>query len=395
MVDISKIKKIAVVGAGTMGREIAQVALMAGFEKVFLFSRSIETINKAKNFIENGLKKLESKGQLGQGTNPEKLMKKLVLSRDLEKTVEDADFVIESVPENMDLKKEVFKKLGTYAPRDAILATNTSTMSITEIAEASGRADKVIGMHFFTPIVVLRLIEVIKGAKTSQETFDIGIAIGEKFPALKGKRYIARIEKESPGFIVNRLTIGTSLYLNWLVDIAMEKGISIESIDNDLVTYPALGPFAKWDYFGIDVICDTHDYFTKHLSPEFAPGKTLTKLLKEGNLGKKTGKGLYEWKEGKHVSKTAEKANLFNIELYYAIQLNEGCKLLEEGIVSGYKIIDDTMLAGMDMPGPFGAGKNKYREWSKLLEEFSKESGLQYPKPCKLMASGEFIKMKK
>ena len=177
--------------------------------------------------------------------------------------------------------------------------------------------------------------------------------------------------------------------------MAMEKGIPIEKIDNDVATYPALGPFAKWDYFGIDVICDTHGYFVKHLSPEFTPGKTLKKLLTEGNLGKKTGKGLYEWKEGKHVSKTTKKADIFNAELYYAIQLNEGCKLLEEGIVSGYKIIDDTMLAGMDMPGPFGAGKKKYREWSKLLEEFSKESGLQYLKPCKLMASGDFIKMKK
>ena len=395
MVDIAKIKKIAVVGAGTMGREIAQVALMAGFEKVFLFDKSIEAMNKANEFVEKGLKKLDSKCQLEEGKNPEQLMKNLILCGDIEETIEDADFVIEAVPENMDLKKEVFRQLGTFAPDYAVLATNTSTMSITEIAEASGRADKVIGMHFFTPIVVLRLIEVIKGAKTSQESFEIGIAIGQKFPALKGKRYIARIEKESPGFIVNRLTIGTSLYLNWLVDMAMEKGIPIESIDNDVAPYPALGPFAKWDYFGIDVICDTHGYFVKHLSPEFTPGKTLTKLLKEGNLGKKTGKGLYEWKEGKHVSKTGKKANLFNIELYYAIQLNEGCKLLEEGIVSGYKIIDDTMLAGMDMPGPFGAGKKKYREWSKLLEEFSEESGLQYVKPCKLMSSGEFIKMKK
>lgn len=395
MVDISNIKKIAVVGAGTMGREIAQVALMAGFEKVFLFSRSIETLNKANDFIQKGLIKLESKGKLDEGMNPEQLMDKLILFRDIEKAIENADFIIESVPENMDLKKEIFRVLGTYSPDHAILATNTSTMSITEIAEASGRADKVIGMHFFTPIVVLRLIEVIKGSKTSQETFETGVAIGEKFPALKGKRYIAKIEKESPGFIVNRLTIGTSLYLNWLVDMAMEKGIPIEKIDNDVATYPALGPFAKWDYFGIDVICDTHGYFVKHLSPEFTPGKTLKKLLTEGNLGKKTGKGLYEWKEGKHVSKTTKKADIFNAELYYAIQLNEGCKLLEEGIVSGYKIIDDTMLAGMDMPGPFGAGKKKYREWSKLLEEFSKESGLQYLKPCKLMASGDFIKMKK
>ncbi len=394
MADISYIKKIAVVGAGTMGREIAQVALMAGFEKVFLYSRSIETITKAKNFIENGLKKLKSKGALDEGVTPELLMKNLILNRDIEKTVENADFVIESVPENMNLKQEIFKKLGNFAPKHAILATNTSTMSITKIAEASGRADKVIGMHFLTPIVVLRLIEVIKGAHTSQETFDTSITLGKKFPALKGKRYIAKIEKESPGFIVNRLTIGTSLYLNWLLDMAMEKGIPVETIDNDVVSYPAIGPFAKWDYFGIDVVCDTHNYFAKELSPEFTPGKTLRTLLKEEKLGKKTGKGLYEWKEGKHIINSDEKANLFNLELYYAIQLNEGCKLLEEGIVSGYKVIDDSMIAGMDMPGPFGAGKRNYKEWTKLLDDFAHRSGLEYLKPCNLMKSGAFINMK-
>ena len=395
MVNVSNIKSIAVVGAGTMGREIAQDALMAGFEMVFLYSRSIETLNKAKEFIENGLKKLYSKNQLKEGISPDSLMKNLTLSRDIKQTVENADFIIESVPENMDLKKEIFQKLGNFAPNRAILATNTSTMSITEISKASGKPEKVIGMHFFTPVVVLRLIEVIKGAYTSQETFDLGVAIGQKFPALKGKRYIAKIEKESPGFIVNRLTIASSLYLNWLVDMAREKGIPIEKVDNDVVTYPALGPFAKWDYFGIDIVCDTHNYFVEHLSPEFNPGSTLKKLLKEGNLGKKTGKGLYVWKEGRPIIESQEKANLFNMELYYAIQLNEGCKLLEDGIVNSYKTIDDTILAGMDMPGPFSAGKRKYIEWTKLLEKFSEESGIQYIKPCKLMSSGAFLKMKK
>ena len=394
MIDVSEIRRIAVVGAGTMGREIAQDALMAGFEKVFLYSRSLETLNKARGFIENGLSKLYSKNQLDDGISPDSLMKNLTLYKDLKQTVESADFIIESVPENMDLKKEIFQKLGKFAPQYAILATNTSTMSITEISKASEKPEKVIGMHFFTPVVVLRLIEVIKGAYTSQETFDIGVAIGQKFPALKGRRYIAKIEKESPGFIVNRLTIASSLYLNWLVDMTKKKGIPIEQVDNDVVTYPALGPFAKWDYFGIDIVCDTHNYFAEHLSPEFTPGTTLKNLLKEGNLGKKTGKGLYEWKEGKHIIESQEKANLFNMELYYAIQLNEGCKLLEDGIVNNYKTIDDTMLAGMDMPGPFSAGKRKYLEWTKLLEKFSEESGIQYLKPCKLMASGEFIKMK-
>jgi len=268
-------------------------------------------------------------------------------------------------------------------------------MSITKIAEASNRPQQVIGMHFFTPIPVLRLIEVIKGEKTSNKTFEIAIEVGKKLPALKGKRYIAKIEKESPGFIVNRLTIASSLLLNWLLDVATEKAIPYEKVDNDFATSPDLGPFAKWDYFGLDVVCDTMYYFSRTISPEFKPGKTLTNLLKEGNLGRKTGKGIYEWSEGKPITKYEGKAELSNPEVYYAIQLNEGCRLLEEGIVSNYKTIDDTMLAGMDMPGPFNAGKKNYERWTKMLESFAKESGIDYLKPTKLMATGAFIQLKK
>jgi 3-hydroxyacyl-CoA dehydrogenase len=267
-------------------------------------------------------------------------------------------------------------------------------MSISKIAEASNRPQQVIGMHFFTPIPVLRLIEVIKGEKTSNETFETAIEIGKKLPALKGKRYIAKIEKESPGFIVNRLTIASSLLLNWLLDEATDKAIPYEKVDNDFVSPPELGPFAKWDYFGLDVVCDTMDYFSRTISPEFKPGKTLNRLLKEGNLGKKTGKGIYEWNKGRPVIKYKEKAGLSNQEYYYAIQLNEGCRLLDEGIVSNYKTIDDTMLAGMDLPGPFGPGKKNYKKWAKMLEELSDKTHIAYLKPCNLMKSGEFINMR-
>lgn len=393
MTEVNWINYAAVIGAGTMGREIAQVSLMAGFEKVFLFSRTQKTLDIALNFIENGLHKMESKGLVDKGAT-NNLLKNLVLVRDIEKAVENADIVIESVPENMDLKREIFSKLGKYAPKRSILATNTSTMSISKIAEASDRPQQVVGMHFFTPIPVLRLIEIIKGEKTSIKTFETAIEIGKKFPALKGKRYIAKIEKESPGFIVNRLTITSSLLMNWLLDQATEKGIPYEKIDHDFVDPPALGPFAKWDYFGLDVVRDTLNYFSKTISPEFKLGKTITKLLKEGNLGRKTGKGIYEWHEGKPITKHEGKAGLGSNELYYAIQLNEGCRLLEEGVVSSYKTIDDTMLAGMDLPGPFGPGKRNYKKWSQLLEELSAQSGIKYLQPCELMKSGEFVKMR-
>ena len=396
MVNISNINTFAIIGAGTMGHEIAQVALMAGFENVILNDLTIEVINNAANKIESNLEKLETKGLLRQGSTTDLLMKNLNNELNLKKAVSDADFIVEAIPEKMKLKQELFKQLGQYSPKHAILATNTSTMSITKIAANSGRPDKVVGMHFFTPIVVLRLIEVIKGEKTSEETMNTAIAVGKKLPALKGEKYIARIEKESPGFIVNRLIISGGMYFNWLLDYAMEKGIPIENIDADIGSLQDLGPFAKWDYLGLDIIYNVLKYFEDVLSPDFAPGEVLTNLFNEGNLGRKTGKGIFEWTDdGKLKAIVKEKANLLNMDLFFALQLNEGCKLLEEGIVSGYKVIDDTMFAGMDMPGPFGPGKRNYEKWANLLEEFVQKTGKQYFKPCELMKSGGFLKMRK
>ncbi|MFX1259070.1 MAG: 3-hydroxyacyl-CoA dehydrogenase family protein [Promethearchaeota archaeon] len=395
MIDKDDINNITILGAGVMGREIAQVALMAGFRKVISYSRSQETLNKAVNFIERGLQKMESKAKLKEGFTANLLMKNLSLERNVEKAVENADFVIESVPEIMELKQEIFNKLGKNAPKNAILATNTSTMSITKIAENSGRPDKVLGMHFFTPVPVLRLIEIVKGKFTSDETINTALEVGKRFPALRGERFLPVIQKETPGFIVNRLNISTNLYLNWLLDYATEKNIPLEQIDAESEDISPLGVFARWDYFGLDTIYNVLTYFAQNLSQEFAPGKILKKLVKEGNLGKKTGKGLYEWREDKPILDKSKKAGIFDTELYIAIQLNEGCRLLEDDVIPNYTIIDETMLAGMGKPGPFSMGITNYQKWAKLLDDFSEKSGIKYLKPCQLMKSGDFLKMRK
>ncbi len=395
MEELVKLKTIAIIGAGTMGAEIAQVALMGGFKPVILNDLDNTILKRAASKIEDGLKKLAAKKRLKEGFTPSNIMENLIIETDLQKAVSGADFIIEAIPEIMSLKQDLFEDLGKYSPEHAILATNTSTMSITKIASASGKPDKVIGCHFFTPIVVLRLIEIIKGSKTSEKTVEITKNICQKLPALKGKRFLPLLTKESPGFIVNRLIIGTSLYLNWLLDHAMEKKIPLGYIDADVESLMEIGPFEKWDYLGLDVIFNVLNYFNKKVSPEFSPGKTLTKLVNEGKLGRKTGKGLFEWIEGKSVLDKTKQANLFDIDLFMAIQLNEGCRLLEEGIVSNYKTIDDTMMAGMDMPGPFGAGKRNYQKWTEILEDFVEKSGLNYLTPCNLMKSGKFLEMRK
>lgn len=378
-----------------MGSQIALAALLAGYEKVIINDVSMERLLKAENHIKT---LAESKEVIKLNPNKEeplKILERLEKEPDLVKAVETADFIIEAATEVMSIKQELFKKLGEYTPSHAILATNTSTMSITEVGKYSGKDENVVGMHFFIPIR-MTLIEVTKGAKTSDETVKITAKVGESLPCVRGKRLVAYLQKEGPGFIVNRISIPTNMYFNWVIEHSREYNIPPESIDKDMEPFLPIGPCEIWDLIGLDVIYHTMKYFEEVVSPEFKPGPTLTKCVEEGTIGRKKGRGFYEWTEkGKVCDDACEKAGLIKLELVNAIQLNEACRILEEGIVSGYKIIDDAVSAGMGSPGPFITGKRKYKEYSQLLEQFCKESGFTYFMPCELMKSGEFLKMRK
>ncbi|MFW9938106.1 MAG: 3-hydroxyacyl-CoA dehydrogenase family protein [Candidatus Thorarchaeota archaeon] len=396
MVDV---KNMVVIGAGLMGHNVAQIALMAGYN-VTLVDIKDEFIDNGAAKIEEGLKKLEAKGSLGEGVSASDLMSRLKKTIDLASAVKDADFVLEAVIEKMDVKKEVFKTCDENAPAHCILATNTSTMSITEIATATKREDNVIGMHFFNPPILMRLIEIIAGKKSSDEAMEIGVQVGESLPCLRGKRFVPKVLKDRPGFIVNRMNAPVQLYLSWVFDQAAEKGIPWNQIDADAAGLMPMGPAELADYVGIDTMYHVGNYYAETLSPDFKPGKVITKMVEENKLGRKTGQGFYNWKEnlnpkGYPKIDKSTKAGLFSPEYSMAIMLNEGCRLLEERVVTGYKIIDDANMAGMNTPGPFGAGKNQYEKWAKMLEELADKTGKEYLKPCELMKSGDFVKMRK
>ncbi|MFX0138894.1 MAG: 3-hydroxyacyl-CoA dehydrogenase family protein [Candidatus Hodarchaeota archaeon] len=409
MVDINNIKNIAVIGAGLMGGYIAQLALLAGFEKVTLNDVKMESIEKCIDRIENGayrknegLKAIESAGKLGVGITTDILLGRLRKEVDLAKAVEDADFVFEAIPELMKIKQEVFKNLGKYAPAHAILASNTSTLSITKIGEHSGRPEQVVGMHFFVPLFGNRLIELIRGEHTSEEVMNTCIAIGEKFPCpyFKDKMYIVRIEKESPGFIMNRIYGVIGIYFNWLAEQALEKGITWEHLEADVaLAGDEMGFITLLDYSGLDVICDSLQYLHEALTPDIEVKKFLVDIVKSGNLGAKTGKGFLNWTNGK-IPKidVTKKSGLVKIEelldSLMAIMLNEGCRLLEEEIISGYSVFNKVMMA-MKWPSAFSMAKRNYEKWSILLDELAEKTGKQYLKPCNLMKSGDFLKMRK
>lgn len=282
-----EIKKIGVLGAGTMGNGIAQVAAQSGFEVVM---RDIE-----ERFVENGLKAIEkflSKSvEKGKMTEDQK---KNVLARIKGTTrmedLKDVDFVIEAVFEDLELKKNVFRQLDELTKDHVILTTNTSSMSITEIAVSTRRPEKVAGMHFFNPAPLMRLVEVIRGYHTNDETVRIVMELAKKF----GKEPV-EVKKDTPGFIVNRL-----LMPHFIEAIKMaEEGIaSIEDIDKAVklgLNYP-MGPFELMDLTGIDIALHVIEYLYRELNKEskWSAPTLLRSMVRAGRLGKKTGGGWYQ-----------------------------------------------------------------------------------------------------
>jgi enoyl-CoA hydratase/3-hydroxyacyl-CoA dehydrogenase len=272
-------------------------------------------------------------------------------------------------------------------------------MSITEIGEESPAPERVCGMHFFNPPPLMRLIEVIRSEDTSDETFEKAMEVAESFPCLRGDRYIAPVLKDRPGFIVNRLNAPVQLYLNWCIDKAAEEGYDWAQLDADAGGKMPMPPCMLIDFTGIDTTVHVMNYYGKTLSPEFEPGDVIKEKYEAGNLGQKTGEGFYDWSEGrdaiKDKIKDAEPAEIFDLMNTYAIMLNEGCRILDEGIASGYKIIDDANMAGMNAPGPFGMGKRMPDKMIDMLEDLVEETGIEYFEPVELLRSKEFKDMKR
>jgi enoyl-CoA hydratase/3-hydroxyacyl-CoA dehydrogenase len=390
---VKMVKNIVMLGFGDMGKGIAQVCLMAGYN-VTAVDISEEIIEKGLEYIKTGFSKLEGKGKLPKGSHAADYLAKLKTSNNLVEAVRDADLVIEAVVEKLDLKQNLCKDVIENSPDHCIFASNTSSMSITEIAEKCSKPENVIGMHFFNPAPLMRLIEVIKGDKSSDESMDIGVKVSESLPCLRGERFVARVLKDRPGFIVNRVLSPSSIYSNYIIDLAYEKGIPWEQVDADLS-----GPNAPMtsltlsDFTGRDVAYHTQLYYGEKLSPDYKPGKVLEMQLKEGTLGKKTGQGFYDWSKGRPQPDLSKKAGIVNREIFAAINANEGCRILEEGVVKNWKVIDEAILAGMNFQGPMEYASQNYERLAELLEETSEKLGKPYLKPCELLKSGKFVDM--
>jgi len=281
------IQVIGVVGAGSMGSGIANLAVLNNFQ-VILHDIEERFLDGALARIDQFMSKSVQRGKMTEQEKQEAFAR-IQTTTNLEE-MRGADVVIEAVLEDLNLKKDVFSKLDEIVKEGCILATNTSSMSITEIAAATKRPERVAGMHFFNPAQLMKLVEVVRGFKTSDETVEELKALSKKL-----SKEPVEVKKDSPGFIVNRIMIPQFIEAIKL----LEEGVaSAEDIDKAVtlgLNYP-MGPFTLQDYAGVEIGYHVMEYFKNEFNdPHFAPPQLLKQLVRAGRHGKKTGAGFYDY----------------------------------------------------------------------------------------------------
>ncbi len=269
-----------------MGAGIAQIAAMAG-DRVTLFDVSEQQLQKAKNGIADSLAKFVAKGKLTDAQRTE-VLALIRTSTTVADAVADASVVIEAVPEKMDLKRALFAEVDTYAPPDTLIASNTSSLSITELATALKDHTRMVGLHFFNPVPLMELLEVVRGIRTSETVLDRALGLAQRW----GKTAI--VVKDFPGFATSRLGVVIGAEAMRM----LEQGVaSAEDIDRamELGYRHPMGPLRLTDVVGLDVRLAILEHLHKELGEQFRPPAILRQMVRAGKLGKKTGEGFYRW----------------------------------------------------------------------------------------------------
>lgn len=285
---VEQIKKVAVIGSGSMGHQIAMLCSLGGFE-TYLQDIEEKALNKAKETLEGHMNKWVKKNKITK-TEKDTAFAKLHMTTSLEDAVKDADLVIEAVIEKLDIKREVFTRLEELVPKHTILATNSSTIVNSKIAEVTTRPEKVLNMHFFYPPLVMDCVEVVMSEQTSEETAQTAMDFCDRI----GRTGVL-LKKEIYGFIANRLLFAISKEALYLYEEGYADFKDIDLITKKALKHP-IGPFELMDLSGIDVgYYANMQLYQETGDPTDKPAKSVEAKLNAGNLGRKTGKGWYDY----------------------------------------------------------------------------------------------------
>ncbi len=373
-----KLKKVAIVGSGAMGHGIAELLAMTGYE-VVMIDISDELLQKGKEKIKWSLDKFVEKKRIRK-EDADAALARISTTTSYEQAGKDMDLAIEAVPENMDLKRKVFSTLDSAAPPNAILASNTSTLSITEMGKATKRPNKVAGMHFFNPPIMMALIEVIKGDSTSQETVNTLAELAKKL----GKTPIV-VRRDVRGFIVNRVLGAVFNEAFWAYQ---RKEATMEGIDAS-VKYTGgfpMGWFELADFVGLDIAYDVGNILHQAYGERFKPcAEVIDPLIKEKKFGQKTGVGFYDWTKGRPRI-PFNLLDEYDVDRSWAVAVNEAAWLIHDDAADPADT--DT---GMKLGTYWPQGPCEYADRTGLdvvlnkLKELHAKYNMEMYKPCPLL----------
>jgi len=288
--NINDIKKVCVVGAGNMGHQISLLAAISGY-KVSCTDISKEQLQKAEQFSIKYIQGRVKKGKLNE-EDAKKALNNISFTNDMQEAAKDADFVIEAATEKLELKRKIFKQLDEIAPAHAILATNSSTLVSSLVADATERPDKVCNMHFFNPALVMKCVEVVKGSHVSKETAEVTMELCRRL-----KKEPVLLYKEIEGFLVNRILAAINKEAMFLLETGVATAEGIDSAVVNALGHP-MGPFRLLDLTGIDLLYHiSNESYKKTGDPERRPSPIIVEKYVKGEWGEKTGKGFYEYKK--------------------------------------------------------------------------------------------------
>jgi len=372
-----EIKRVAVIGAGDMGHGIAQLFASGGYE-VSLMDKYPEMLEKAKGRIASSLQRWVERGKVTKD-QADATLSRIAYTGDIGEAVSKADLIVEAVPESLGLKKSVLKEASAHAPQNAIFASNTSNIRISDLADAMPRPENVVGMHFFNPPTAMKLVEVIPGAETDPAVVDEIAGICSKI----GKTPV-KVLKDSPGFVANRINAVDMLLFCLIADRGIASPAEVDTLFKSQGL--PMGPYELIDFVGIDIPADSLEYFSKTLSPEYGKALTFGKMVKEKKLGKKSGQGFYDWSTGRAAIPKAAPTDKVSIMDMFVLEINEAVKLIEEGVALPDDI-EKAVTLGMNRPfGPISVAKDlSNAEVKQKLEELSTKFD------CSLFASAKAI----